>query len=458
MINERKEETGGEPMEKTLAKCISFVEGNIADKAKLEELYIDTIVNAANPTLMGSTVGVDGAIHGAIDKLNEKEGYFKEEICKCLHTDVKEKRTRCQRGSAVVTPGYGLCQYVIHVVGAECDGKDSGFRQCSSSMVQTLESCYEQIVEQIKEHADMVNIAIPIIGSGEYKVPFRTAAKIAVSSVYNAIAEWKRKDPEMFAMSGLQGIYFFVYDSDPQCSKERVQTGNEILKEYTPVMEKENQIIFQTSWQAHLRSMAEVRNYDRARGYFSIAGNVRKALMWIRIPFVPIMWLKDLFGGRNWEKRRQFVEWFTIAKMLISILLCFLVRYEITTGCPAMEKVVFTAIVIYLMSDTITYLLSLIVFADIQGPTANVTRSLILLLINYTEVTAGMAYLYFAHCGEKIGLKAAVAFGIWSETCEEVDSTINYVFQIANGGIKFFFLTIVLGYFSGHMHQKKFRN
>lgn len=445
-------------MGKSLAECISFVKRNIADKEELRKQKIDTIVNAAKPTLMGSAVGVDGAIHGAIDKLNGKVGYFKEGICKYLHTDMKEEQIRCQRGNAVVTPGYGLCKHVIHVVGAEYDGKDSGFKECSSSMVQTLESCYERIVEQIKEHADMKNIAVPIIGSGEYKVPFRTAVKIAVSSVYNAIAEWKRKDPEMFEMSGFQKICFFVYDPDPQRAKEKEQTGNEILEEYTPVMKKENRIIFQTSWEAHLRSMAEVTNYDRTRGYFSIAGAVRKALMWIRIPFAPLMWLKDLFGGRNWEKRRQFVEWFTIVKMLIPILICLLVRYEITGGCPVMEKVVFTAIIIYFMSDTITYLLSLIVFADIQGPTANVTRSLILLLINYTEVTAGMAYLYFVHCGEKIGFKAAVAFGIWSETCEEVDSAINYVFRIANGGIKFFFLSIVLGYFSGHMHQKKFRN
>ena len=54
---------------------IVVVKGDITDKKLLKKLRVDAIVNAANPTLMGSNQGVDGAIHAKLQKL-------KKRICK----------------------------------------------------------------------------------------------------------------------------------------------------------------------------------------------------------------------------------------------------------------------------------------------------------------------------------------------------------------------------------------
>jgi len=50
----------GELMSKTIriADLFEIKQGNIADEKLLKQYKIDTIVNAANPTLMGSTQGV----------------------------------------------------------------------------------------------------------------------------------------------------------------------------------------------------------------------------------------------------------------------------------------------------------------------------------------------------------------------------------------------------------------
>lgn len=55
----------------------------------------------------------------------------------------------------------------------------------------------------------------------------------------------------------------------------------------------------------------------RERGYFSLARAVREILMFIRMLFLPVMFLKDLFGGRDWEKRRSFVEWLVACKIAL---------------------------------------------------------------------------------------------------------------------------------------------
>lgn len=64
----------GEYVKEELVKSIFFEKGNIADRKELDKRNIDTIVNAANPTLMGSTQGVDGAIHKSINRIFRKKG------------------------------------------------------------------------------------------------------------------------------------------------------------------------------------------------------------------------------------------------------------------------------------------------------------------------------------------------------------------------------------------------
>lgn len=51
---------------------IVVIKGDITDKKLLNKLRVDAIVNAANPTLMGSDQGVDGAIHAKLPKLKKR--------------------------------------------------------------------------------------------------------------------------------------------------------------------------------------------------------------------------------------------------------------------------------------------------------------------------------------------------------------------------------------------------
>lgn len=445
-----------------LLKSFSFVGANIADQNELVKRKIDTIVNAAKPTLMGSDQGVDGSIHKAIDSAQGKRGYFNDMICNELGTGGVENLIRCQRGEAILTSGHGLCKYIIHVVGAKYDGGRGIIRECSSSTVQVLESCYYNIVEVIKVHPDIERVAIPVISSGEYGFPFPEAVKIAVTSVYNAIIEWKLHDFELFELSGLKRIYFFVYDENEVILQKRLQEGNEIIEKYEPIMAREKRTVFQSSARAHLRYWKEIIEYDENRGYFSGAKLVRELLMFIRLFFLPAMALKDWIGGRNWERRRQFVEWFAIVKVFIPILFYLMATYKGALISPAVREWIFPILLIYNMSDTITYLLTLVIMADIQRPSANIIRSMIMLFVNYLEVSFGMAYLcygYYGQAGKNILFREAIAFGaLGIGSKDNMMLEMDYVFTFADAGIKFFFITLVFGYFANHMHQRKFRS
>ena len=138
-------------MDKNIADILRIVKGRIEDADKIRLRKIDTIVNAANPTLMGSDQGVDGSIHKAVNELSEDGRKFGEKIRREL-ADSAQRKSRniilCERGYAVKTDGYGLCKNIIHVVGSKYDGKSKGGIDCSSSRVSTLESCYYQIIDR----------------------------------------------------------------------------------------------------------------------------------------------------------------------------------------------------------------------------------------------------------------------------------------------------------------------
>ena len=101
--------------------------------------------------------------------------------------------------------------------------------------------------------------------------------------------------------------------------------------------------------------------------------------------------------------------------------------------------------------------------ADIQKPSANIIRSLLLLLFNYIEVSLDMAYFYYVYgessFGTGVSLKEAVAFGVLGQGADEaVTSAVpDMIMGYVNTGLKFFFLTVVFGYLVQHMRQRKFK-
>ncbi|MCK4247484.1 MAG: O-acetyl-ADP-ribose deacetylase [Methanomicrobia archaeon] len=127
-------------------------------KGDITKQKVDTIVNAANNSLLGGG-GVDGAIHRAA-------GPELLEECKTLNG--------CATGEAKITKGYRLpAKYVIHTVGPVWHGGDN-------NEDEYLARCYNNCFRLAVQY-DIKTIAFPAISTGAYEFPLERAAKIAVA-------------------------------------------------------------------------------------------------------------------------------------------------------------------------------------------------------------------------------------------------------------------------------------
>ena len=466
---------------KQISQMLHAVRWKIADPPKInlnedekrpeQTVLINAIVNSASPDLMGGREGtVDWEIHRLIDeKLKSKKITFNQKICQELSQGNERmryedkaiiKRVRCPRGQAVITGGYKFCQYVIHAVGAEYRTRDIAeakqermYNTCCSSTIQIVESCYYEIVKLIRMYPDIKNIAIPIIGSGNYGFEMELAARIAISSVGNALMEWKMNDSESFETSELENVIFFVK------GKKEKATVDTVIGNYLPIYERGHQVVFQNSFEAQKQYYNEIIVHDENRGYFAIAGLFRRGLLRVRMFFgILSNVVKEKIGQSDWQRRRMAVEVITVMKLVFPIIGFFLARYY-GYGGKINWLPFFSALLMYLMIDTVTYLAALIMMADIQKPSANVIRSLLLLFFNYVEVSLDMACFYYIYYVGRVTFEEALEFGILDRTAGDVAavSAPDIIMTYGNAALKFFFLTLVFGYLIQHMHLRKFR-
>ena len=132
----------------------------------ITKLNVDAIVNAANKTLLGGG-GVDGAIH-------RKAGKGLLEECKTLNGR--------EVGNSKITKGYNLpSKFVIHTVGPV-------YSNGNKNEDELLKSCYETALSLAVQN-NIKTIAFPAISCGIYRFPIDRAAKIAIETVKNCIAE-----------------------------------------------------------------------------------------------------------------------------------------------------------------------------------------------------------------------------------------------------------------------------
>lgn len=118
-------------------------------------------------------------------------------------------------------------------------------------------------------------------------------------------------------------------------------------------------------------------------------------------------------------------------------------------------------VLLYNMADTTTYLISLLLMADIQKPSANIIRSLLLLLLNYMEVSLDTTALYLLHYRDRgVTFLKALEPGLTGGALSGIEMAVasDYLLHYGNMALKFFFVTMAFGYLSGHMRQRQFRS
>jgi O-acetyl-ADP-ribose deacetylase (regulator of RNase III) len=139
---------------------IELVQGDITKQDT------DAIVNAANTSLLGGG-GVDGAIHRAGGPAILAE-------CK--------KLGGCATGDAKITTGGALkAKSVIHTVGPVYRGGTHG-------EAELLASAYRRSLEVAAKHG-VATVAFPSISTGAYGYPIAQAARVALQTVVEMLAQ-----------------------------------------------------------------------------------------------------------------------------------------------------------------------------------------------------------------------------------------------------------------------------
>ena len=137
----------------------------------------DAIVNSAHESLAPGG-GVSGAIHAAAgSKLAEE--------CREFHG--------LKAGEAVITKGYNLpAKYVIHTVAPR-------WYEEAPDREEKLRNCYIESLKLADEYG-LDTVSFPSLGTGIFKTPVETGAKIAVKAVRDFLKDNDSIDYVVFVL------------------------------------------------------------------------------------------------------------------------------------------------------------------------------------------------------------------------------------------------------------------
>lgn len=433
---------------------IEIVHGNIVDIVRKHD--VEMIVNAAKRTLMGGS-GVDGAIHKAIDDLNNQTGFFKEMIKDELDgtNPKKDGINRCDYGKAVVTKGYGLADYVIHAVGPKWDGNDKKVGgSCSKSCIDKLKGCYESVLDYMVEYG-CGTIAIPVISSGSYRFPFDKAAKIQFISICNFLTRLRKKDPEGFEM--IDKIYIVVFNQDD------IKCFENIKNEYVGYVNDGKQLLYLSTEESYKAYLKDINDYDsERRNYFGVIKFLRKVLIKSEKFFCYTYFLKRCFADKTWEGRRLLIERQTIVKALIPLFFLAFTSVDISpyirSDILIWIRNIFVGFSVYLMSETLIYIAKLLFLSDILNPSANSIRSIFFLFINYLEINFTFAFLYKIYDCFSESNWVKCLYGSFMHSSSEQPQQIEMILFVLQNCITLYLVGIVFTYFVNSFRTRKFNS
>jgi len=109
-------------------------------------------------------------------------------------------------------------------------------------------------------------------------------------------------------------------------------------------------------------------------------------LFLIAIQFIfPGLYIRELFRKSGITSSNLAIEVYVLSKLLYPIFIFYLGKSH---------NPIFQVIGIYLVSETITYVSSLVFTDDIKYETRSINRSILLIFLNYVEISLQFALLY----------------------------------------------------------------
>jgi O-acetyl-ADP-ribose deacetylase (regulator of RNase III) len=182
----RRNNTGDRSSDGDTGPTIRALQGDIASQC------VDVVVNAANERL-GDGAGVAGAIIKAAGP-----GLLRE--CADLYPD------GCPTGEARVTGGHDLpAKWIVHTVGPVWRGGTNG-------EPELLADCYRNSLQAAAERGART-VAFPAISTGIFHYPREDAARVAVSTIREFLAQ---------SDHGINGVLLVAYDSEQMAIYERL--------------------------------------------------------------------------------------------------------------------------------------------------------------------------------------------------------------------------------------------
>ena len=136
-------------------------------KAGIAKTGAQCVVNAANNRLQEG-----GGVCGII--FEEAGSYRLQKEC--------DKIGGCETGKAVITPGFDLCEYIIHAVGPV-------YQDGNHHEPQDLYSCYRTSLDIARENG-IKSIAFPLISAGIFGYPKKEAWRKALQ----ACDDWMKEN------------------------------------------------------------------------------------------------------------------------------------------------------------------------------------------------------------------------------------------------------------------------